>query len=141
MRLGSLAIAAGALVCCLSPTSVKAAETIYTDRTTFLDNSQAITDDEDFESTGAQIRRNLPSLTTPFGTFTNPSSNNIFLAPIGQSNFDLGGAGVTSTVLTASGEDDFLVQLATPLYSLGLDAYTTDFGSTTIRFFAGLSEK
>jgi len=114
-----------------------AASTIYTSQGAFLANAGTIDRSENFENTGRPLGQNLGVLITPFGQFRNPVTGSVALVPPTQSNFDLGGAPVGSIVLTANGEDDFNVLLSTPLYSLGFEAFTNDYGPTYIRFLNG----
>lgn len=130
---GALALAA----LMVASTQTHAATTLYTNKSLFAANAGVIDRTENFESTGYSVLQNYGTIATSFGRFRNTAGRPVTLVPPSQSNFDLGGAPVGSIVLTSNGEDDFTVDLNAPLYALGLDAFTNDYGSTYIRFYAG----
>ncbi|MBN1123952.1 MAG: hypothetical protein JXA82_03015 [Sedimentisphaerales bacterium] len=114
----------------------------YTDLASFQAVSQIMVT-EDFESI---VPKNtaLPSFTsngiTYAGISSTPFSPNVWVASAGYTNF--GVPVTTSSVLTATGDEDFSVeiQLADPTTALGFDTYLNGYGPATITIFGAGGE-
>jgi hypothetical protein len=80
----------------------------------------------------------LPSFTHNGNTYTGISSPlaspNVWVASPGYTNFGLPGA-TTSSVLTATGDEDFTVDFGSPSTAVGFDTYLNRFGPALVRVF------
>lgn len=109
----------------------------YTDLASFQAVSQIVVT-EDFESVTPKNTA-LASFTSNGIKYTGissaPSSPNVWVASAGYTNF--GVPVTTSSVLTATGDEDFSVelQLDAPATALGFDTYLNGYGPATIRVF------
>ncbi len=98
---------------------------------------------EDFEATGQ------PSDTPLFAGFSNNGvtylglagspAPNVFIASAGYNNFGAGVGTTTSTILTANGDESFVVSFASAVSAFGFDAYFNGLGPTTLNVFNGVN--
>ncbi len=89
---------------------------------------------EDFESAPVKDA-SLPSLSTLVGLFTPASGFNVFVTSPGYTNFGPGLNPTTSSILTASGDENFSWQLAFSAQTVQLEMYLNDRGPATMEFF------
>jgi hypothetical protein len=111
---------------------------IYTTESAFT-SAVSTTLVEDFESVSPKDAA-LATLThngltyTPFAGSPTP---NVFVSSPGYTNY---GAGVpqptTTSILTANGDEDFLVTLAAPTLAVGFDRYLNGLGPATVRYYS-----
>lgn len=64
---------------------------------------------------------------------------NVFIASAGFTNFGAGVGATTSKVLTANGDESFVVSFASVVSAFGFDAYFNGLGPTTLTVFNGLN--
>jgi hypothetical protein len=92
---------------------------------------------EDFEVI-APILKDFPhpSFTHNGNTYTGfaGSPPNVWVASPGYTNFGLPGA-TTSSVLTATGDEDFTVDFGSPSTAVGFDTYLNEFGPAFVQVF------
>ena len=108
--------------------------TYYTDFASF-DAATSTTIVEDFEASGPK-KTPLSSFTSNGNTYTGLAGSpfpNVWLAPSGMTSF--GVSAITSTVLTANGDEDFRVDLGKPSNVLGFDTYINKYGPATLELY------
>lgn len=116
-----------------------AAVTFFTSQAAF-DGAASTAVIESFESTGFPLHTAIPAFSHNGLTFTGLADGvpfpNVYIYPPGGSEF---GAGVavplTTTVLTANGEEHFSVAFDTPRYAVGFDVYLNGLGPLQINVF------
>lgn len=89
---------------------------------------------EDFESMPAKDVA-LPSLSTLVGTFLPVGGGNVFVASPGYTNFGPGLNPTTSSILTASGPENFEWTLSFTAATVWLDIYLNDLGPAMMSFY------
>ncbi|MEM9544311.1 MAG: PEP-CTERM sorting domain-containing protein, partial [Cyanobacteria bacterium P01_E01_bin.42] len=112
------------------------AVTFYTNFADF-DAATTTTLVEDFEAVFPKST-NLPSFVSNGNTYTGITSTgsafpNVNVVPAGATGF--GVPVTTSSVLTASGDEDFRVDFGTPAEAVAFDTYLNVFGPATVRVF------
>ena len=98
---------------------------------------------EDFEATGQPLDTQLfagfsNSGVTYLGLAGTPAPN-IWIASSGYNNFGAGVGTTTSKVLTANGDESFVVTFASAVSAFGFDAYFNGLGPTTLNVFNGVT--
>ena len=90
---------------------------------------------ENFE-TGITKNQALSSFTHNGVTYTGAPSHNVYVIGPGATNF---GSGVpqptTTSLLTASGDEDFTAAFATPVGAVGFDTYFNGLGPVSVKVF------
>lgn len=76
----------------------------------------------------------LSSLSSNGVNYRSAGSNGILIASPGYDNFGLSGV-TTSSILTATGPEDFWLDFTNPTLALGFDTYLNEFGPATISLF------
>ena len=89
---------------------------------------------EDFESVPVRDTA-LPSLSTLVGTFLPVGGGNVFVSSPGYTNFGPGLNPTTSSILTASGPENFDWTLAFAAATVSLEIYLNDLGPASISFY------
>jgi hypothetical protein len=89
---------------------------------------------EDFETVGPRDV-SLALLNTAVGTFTPAPGFNVFIASPGYTNFGPGINPTTSSVLTASGDENFGWTFAFTAAMVQLEVYLNDLGPATLSFY------
>ena len=108
--------------------------TYYTAKASFVAATNPVIV-EDFESAPAE--QVLASLARPVGTFTGYAGTpgpNVYISLASYTNFGVPGP-VGSRVITANGDEDFELFLATPTSNIGFDTYLNQFSPATIRLY------
>ena len=124
----------------MAPVSAQAAT--FIDRASFTLAVPGAAIVEDFESAGP-VNTAIPSLVTPSATYIGQAGvpfANVYVIDPSATNFALGGAPIGSKVLTANGDESFLINLASATQAVGFDLFLNDLGVTTVRFFAGATQ-
>jgi hypothetical protein len=98
---------------------------------------------EDFEATGQPLDTQLfagfsNSGVTYLGLAGTPAPN-IWIASAGYNNFGAGVGTTTSKVLTANGDESFVVTFASAVSAFGFDAYFNGLGPTTLNVYNGVT--
>lgn len=135
MKKTSLAIVS--LILALTPIAF-GSPTFYTDSVTFNAVSHIVVT-ENFESVVPKDKA-LASFTSQGITYAGVAGKNVWVASAGYTNF--GVDKTTSSVLTATGDEDFTlsIQLTTPVTALAFDTYLNYDGQATIKVFSGSNE-
>ncbi|MCU0917412.1 MAG: hypothetical protein MUC88_23030 [Planctomycetes bacterium] len=121
----------GAILVSLSGVGL-ATPIVYLDRNTFIADTNAGLV-EDFEAVAPKDTA-LPSFTSNGVTYSGVGGTNVWVASPGYLNF--GVPITTSSVLTANGNEDFLVGLGTHANAaVGFDAYYNNLGNITIQYY------
>jgi hypothetical protein len=96
---------------------------------------------EDFETTGQQLDAAIyPGFSHNGVTFIGMAgvpSPHVWVASAGYTNFGAGVGTTTSKVLTANGDESFVVSFASAVSAFGFDAYFNGLGPTTLKAFNG----
>jgi PEP-CTERM motif len=79
----------------------------------------------------------FPSFTIAGTTYTGQAGTNVFVSSPGYFNYGAGLNPTTSSILTANGDENFLIQLLAPQYAVGFDVYYNGLGPATASFFNG----
>ncbi|MBX3379709.1 MAG: hypothetical protein KF805_06415 [Phycisphaeraceae bacterium] len=115
-------------------TSVLAGQTYYSTKAGFVAATNPVVV-EDFENAPAE--QILASLTRPVGTFSpyaGEPAPNVYINLASYTNFGVPGP-IGTRVITANGDEDFELFLATPTKNVGFDTYLNEFGPATIRLY------
>ena len=70
-------------------------------------------------------------------TYTGQAGTNVFISSPGYINYGAGLNPTTSSILTANGDENFLIQFLTGQYAVGFDVYYNGLGPATSSFFNG----
>ena len=62
---------------------------------------------------------------------------NVFVSSPGYTNYGVGIGPTTSSILTANGDEDFLVSFLSPYYAVGFDVYYNGLGPAVSKFYSG----
>ncbi|MFN0185750.1 MAG: PEP-CTERM sorting domain-containing protein [Aquabacterium sp.] len=96
---------------------------------------------EDFEATGQPLDTPLyPGFSHNGVTYTGMAgvpAPHVWVASAGYNNFGAGVGVTTSKVLTANGDESFVVTFASAVSAFGFDAYFNGLGPTTLKVFNG----
>jgi hypothetical protein len=98
---------------------------------------------EDFEATGQPADTVITASfshngVTYLGLAGSPGPN-LVIASAGYTNFGAGVGTTTSKILTANGDESFVVTFASAVSAFGFDAYFNGLGPTTLNVFNGVS--
>ena len=105
-----------------------ASVSVFTDKTSF-DTAATTIFVEGFEAVTPK-NSTQSSFTSNGNTYTALPGFNVFVASSGFTNF---GIPITTTsILTASGDEDFTVDFGTPSEAVGFDTYLNQFGPATV---------
>lgn len=88
---------------------------------------------EDFEAFSPK-NMILASFVSNGNTYTGAPGPNVFVSGPGFTNYGLLGA-TTTSILTASGDEDYVVDFGSPSEAVGFDTYLNEFGPATVRVF------
>ncbi len=89
---------------------------------------------EDFESVPVKDA-SLPSLSTLVGTFVPAGGGNVFVSSPGYTNFGPGLNPTSSSILTASGHENFDWTLSFAAATVSLEIYLNDLGPALMSFY------
>jgi hypothetical protein len=127
--------------CALLSLAVPAHAAVYLNSQAAFDAAVATTLAEDFEATGQPLDTQIYPGFTHNGIswmgLTGVPAPNVWIASAGYPNFGAGVGITTSKVLTANGDESFVVTFATPVSAFGFDAYFNGLGSTFLKVFNG----
>lgn len=115
------------------------APSFFTDYTSFDAASNTVLT-EDFESLSPTMYdKALANFTSNGITYDGVGTHNVWIASPGYTNFGVNPT--TSSVLTATGDEDFTAELnfSTPVTALGFDTYLNSFGPASIEVWSGLT--
>ena len=92
---------------------------------------------ETFET--VPITKDVAYPTFTFGgiTYTGQAGTNVWVSSPGYPNFGAGLNPTTTSILTANGDENFLLQFLSPYYAVGFDVYYNGLGPATASFFNG----
>jgi hypothetical protein len=98
---------------------------------------------EDFEATGQPLDTQLyagfsHNGVTWLGLAGTPAPH-VWIASAGYNNFGAGVGTTTSKVLTANGDESFVVTFASAVSAFGFDAYFNGLGPTTLNVYNGVT--
>jgi hypothetical protein len=98
---------------------------------------------EDFEATGQPLDTQIyPGFSnngvTYLGLAGTPAPH-VYIASAGYNNFGAGVGTTTSKILTANGDESFVVSFASAVSAFGFDAYFNGLGPTTLNVFNGVT--
>ncbi|NER06930.1 MAG: hypothetical protein F6K17_32285 [Okeania sp. SIO3C4] len=133
--LSKLSIVTGGLICIAGVSGNAHASTMFfTDFNDFdaLANTTLV---EDFEAFAPKNQR-LSSFVSNGNTYTGlagASFPNVWVSSPGYTNY--GVPVTTSSILTATGDEDFTVEFGTPTDAVGFDTYLNAFGPATVSVF------
>ena len=88
---------------------------------------------EDFESFSPKDTA-MPSFTSNGVTYIAAPGYNVWVASPGYTNFGAGVGTTTTSILTATGDENFTA-FSTPNYAVGFDTYLNGLGPATAQFF------
>jgi len=98
---------------------------------------------EDFEATGQPVDALITASFSHNGvTFLGLAGSpvpNLVIASAGYTNFGAGVGTTTTKILTANGDESFVVTFASAVSAFGFDAYFNGLGPTTLSVFNGIS--
>lgn len=77
------------------------------------------------------------SFTIAGTTYTGQAGTNVFVSSPGYMNYGAGLNPTTSSILTANGDENFLIQFLSPYYAVGFDVYYNGLGPATASFYNG----
>lgn len=132
----STASAFTALAAAITAQPASAALVFYFDKPSFLAAVPGAQLIEDMEGFSDKDNFSYSTIAFPQITFEAAPGFNIGISSPGYTNYDLGGAPTTSSILTATGDESF-GGLTMPVVALGMDVYYNDFGPATFTFFDG----
>ena len=66
-----------------------------------------------------------------------PGPGNVFISSPGYDNFGAGLNPTTSSILTANGDEHFLIEFAQPVFALGFNVFYNGLGPSISQFFEG----
>jgi hypothetical protein len=70
-------------------------------------------------------------------SYIGQAGTNVFVSSPGYTNYGAGLNPTTTSILTANGDENFLIAFTTPYYALGFDVYYNGLGPATTSFFNG----
>lgn len=120
-----------------TPQVSQGAVVFYTDVVSFdaASNTVLVEDFEDVAPTPTD--RAVPGFTNNGNTYTGlsstPFSPNVWVATPPYHNFGVNPT--TSSILTATGDEDFLIDFGTPSTAVGFDTYLNEFGPAFVQVF------
>jgi hypothetical protein len=79
----------------------------------------------------------FPSFTIAGTTYTGQAGTNVWVSSPGYTNYGAGLNPTTTSILTANGDENFLIQFLSPNYAVGFDVYYNGLGPATTSFFNG----
>ncbi len=98
---------------------------------------------EDFEATGQPLDTPLFAGFSHNGVgylgLAGSPAPNVWIASAGYNNFGAGVGTTTSKVLTANGDESFVVSFASAVSAFGFDAYFNGLGPTTLNVYNGVT--
>ena len=112
----------------------------YTSSALFLGAAGTPSYTETFETVPIAKDAPFPFFTQAGITYTGLAparSPNVWVASPGYPNFGAGLNPTTTSILTANGDEDFLITFFAPKYAVGFDAYYNGLGVATSNFFNG----
>ena len=92
---------------------------------------------ETFETVPFAKDAAYPSFTINGITYTGQAGTNVWVSSPGYNNYGAGLNPTTSSILTANGDENFLIQFSSPFYAVGFDVYYNGLGPATASFFNG----
>jgi hypothetical protein len=69
--------------------------------------------------------------------YTGQAGTNVYVSSPGFTNYGAGLNPTTSSILTANGDENFLLQFLSPYYAVGFDVYYNGLGPATASFYNG----
>ena len=126
-----LTVIGGLIVVAGASRNAHAGTMFFTDVNAFdaLTNTTLV---EDFEAFSPKDRA-LLSFVSNGNTYAGVGRNNVWVSSPGYRNF--GVPVTTSSILTATGDEDFTVEFGTPTEAVGFDTYLNAFAPATVRVF------
>lgn len=92
---------------------------------------------ETFESVPIPKDAAFAAFTQAGITYSGQAGTNVWVASPGYNNFGAGLNPTTSSILTANGDENFLIQFLTPYSAVGFDVYYNGLGPATSSFYNG----
>jgi hypothetical protein len=109
----------------------------YTSPGAFFGAAGSPTYVETFESVPIAKDASFASFSQAGITYTGQAGTNVFVSSPGYTNYGVGLNPTTSSILTANGDEDFLIQFLSPYYAVGFDVYYNGLGPATSSFYNG----
>ncbi len=98
--------------------------------TTSFDDANTTSLAENFESFPSKDRA-LPSFTANGITYAGIGSHNVWVSSPGYTNY--GVSETKSSILTATGDENFSISFSTPVTAVGFDTYLNSYGPATVK--------
>lgn len=92
---------------------------------------------ETFETVPFAKDASVSSFSIAGTTYTGLGGTNVYISSPGYNNYGLGLNPTTSSILTASGPEHFLMQFSSGFQAVGFDVYYNGLGPATASFFNG----
>ena len=92
---------------------------------------------ETFESVPIPKDAAFAAFTQAGITYSGQAGTNVWVASPGYNNFGAGLNPTTTSILTANGDENFLIQFLSPYYAVGFDVYYNGLGPATSSFYNG----
>ena len=92
---------------------------------------------ETFESVPIPKDAAFAAFTQAGITYIGQAGTNVWVASPGYNNFGAGLNPTTTSILTANGDENFLIQFLTPYSAVGFDVYYNGLGPATSSFYNG----
>lgn len=70
-------------------------------------------------------------------TYTGQAGTNVWISSPGYNNYGAGFNPTKTSILTANGDENFLIQFLSPYYAVGFDIYYNGLGPATTSFYNG----
>jgi hypothetical protein len=92
---------------------------------------------ESFESVPIPKDAAFASFSQAGITYTALAGTNVWVSSPGYNNYGAGLNPTTTSILTANGDENFLIQFLSPYYAVGFDVYYNGLGPATSSFYNG----
>jgi PEP-CTERM motif len=92
---------------------------------------------ETFETVPIAKDASVASFSQAGITYSGQAGTNVFVSSPGYVNYGAGLNPTTTSILTANGDENFLIQFLSPYYAVGFDVYYNGLGPATASFFNG----
>ncbi len=109
----------------------------YTSSAAFLGAAGAPNYVETFETVPFAKDVAFPSFVIAGITYTGQAGTNVWVSSPGYPNYGAGLNPTTSSILTANGDENILIQFLSGHYAVGFDVYYNGLGPATASFFNG----